>query len=117
LHHSFLSFPNGSDAQILNDFQKHETVFVSIYLPGERLTLRESRQPVSDSEQCRGRAGIATAKQFCQNISSWRDCAGPTQRQALKNLTIRMVAGFSEVAERKDFLVAGGGFEPPTFGL
>jgi hypothetical protein len=32
-------------------------------------------------------------------------------------LSIRMVAGFSEVAEGKDFLVAGGGFEPPTFGL
>jgi hypothetical protein len=43
LHHSFLSFPNGSDAQILNDFQKHQTVFVSIYpTTGEGLTLRES---------------------------------------------------------------------------
>jgi hypothetical protein len=28
-----------------------------------------------------------------------------------------MVAGFAEVAETKDFLVAGAGFEPPTFGL
>jgi len=32
-------------------------------------------------------------------------------------LSIRMVAGFAEVADRKDFLVAGGGFESPTFGL
>jgi hypothetical protein len=30
---------------------------------------------------------------------------------------IRMVAGFAEVIEGKDCLVAGGGFEPPTFGL
>ena len=42
-HHTFLSFPNGSDAQILSDFQKHQTVFVSIYpTTGEGLTLRES---------------------------------------------------------------------------
>jgi hypothetical protein len=27
-----------------------------------------------------------------------------------------MVAGFAEVVDRKEFLVAGGGFEPPTFG-
>jgi hypothetical protein len=30
---------------------------------------------------------------------------------------IRMVAGFAEVIDRKEVLVAGGGFEPPTFGL
>jgi hypothetical protein len=28
-----------------------------------------------------------------------------------------MVAGFMEVAERKEFRGCGGGFEPPTFGL
>jgi len=28
-----------------------------------------------------------------------------------------MVAGFAEVIEGKYFVVAGGGFEPPTFGL
>ena len=58
-------FPNGSDAQILNDFQKHQTVFVSIYpATGEGLTLRESPATGSDSEECRGRASIAPAKQL-----------------------------------------------------
>ena len=28
-----------------------------------------------------------------------------------------MVAGFAEVIEREETLVAEGGFEPPTFGL
>jgi hypothetical protein len=64
LHHSFLSFPNGSDAQILNDFQKHQTVFVSIYpTTGEGLTLRESpatrrrfRGLSGKSEHCRRKA-------------------------------------------------------------
>ena len=37
--------------------------------------------------------------------------------RALCHLSIRMVAGFAETAERKEILVAGGGFEPPTFGL
>jgi len=32
-------------------------------------------------------------------------------------LSIRMVAGYREAAERKILLVAEGGFEPPTFGL
>jgi hypothetical protein len=32
-------------------------------------------------------------------------------------LSIRMVAGFAEIAERKDFLVAGGRFELTTFEL
>jgi hypothetical protein len=32
-------------------------------------------------------------------------------------LSIRMVAGFAEVIEGKDFLVAGGRFELTTFGL
>jgi hypothetical protein len=83
LHHSFLSFPNGSDAQILNDFQKHQTVFVSIYpTTGEGLTLREW-QPGNDSEECRGRASIAAAKQFCQNISSWR--AAPVPRRGKRS--------------------------------
>lgn len=33
------------------------------------------------------------------------------------NLQIRMVAGYREVAERKEKLVAGVGFEPTTSGL
>jgi len=34
-----------------------------------------------------------------------------------RGYTIRMVAGFAEVLERKDFLVAGVRFELTTFGL
>jgi len=36
---------------------------------------------------------------------------------ALRIRSIRMGAGYRELAERKEFLVAGGGFEPLTFGL
>jgi hypothetical protein len=72
LHHSFLSFPNGSDAQILNDFQKHQTVFVS-FLSDDGREADASRiagNAALISEECRGRASIASAEQFCQNISS-----------------------------------------------
>jgi hypothetical protein len=32
-------------------------------------------------------------------------------------LSIRMVAGFAEIAEKESLFGCGGGFEPPTFGL
>ncbi len=38
-------------------------------------------------------------------------------RSARTKLPIRMVAGFAEVIEGKDFLVAGAGFEPTTSAL
>jgi len=44
-------------------------------------------------------------------------CAGPTQRQAFKNLTIRMVAGFVDVAERKENLGCGGPQPSELFSL
>jgi len=55
-----------------------------------------------------GRASIAAAKQFCQNIRHCASCAGPRQQQAFKNLSIRMVAGYREIAEIKEFLGCGG---------
>jgi hypothetical protein len=62
----------------------------------------------SDTEECRGRASIAAAKQFCQNIRHGASCAGPRQRQAFRDLSIRMVAGYREVAGIKEFLGCGG---------
>jgi len=35
-------------------------------------------------------------------------CAGPRQQPAFKNLSIRMVAGYREIAEIKEFLGCGG---------
>jgi len=40
-----------------------------------------------------------------------------SNRRPILELQIRMVAGYREVAERKEILVAGAGFEPATFGL
>jgi hypothetical protein len=57
------------------------------------------------SEHCRRKAILS--KHFVM-----AGCAGPTQRQAFKNLTIRMVAGFVDVAERKEILVAGARNHP-----
>jgi hypothetical protein len=102
LHHSFLSFPNRSDAQILNDFQRHQTAFV-IFLSEDGREADASRIAGKAELILRkvGGAGIAAAKQFCQNISSWRERAGPAQRQAFKNWTMRMLAGFADVAEKE----------------
>jgi hypothetical protein len=62
----------------------------------------------SDPEECRGRASIAAAKQFRQNIRHGASCAGPRQRQAFKGLSIQMVARYGEIAEIQKFLCFGG---------
>ena len=43
-----------------------------------------------------------------KNIRHGASCAGPGQRQAFKNLSIRMHAGYTEIVETKDFLGCGG---------
>jgi len=77
-----------------------------------------------------GRASIAAAKQFRQKIRRGASCAGPRQRQASKNLPIRIMVGYGEIAEIEEFLGCGGlqssksylaalseaGFEPVTVG-
>jgi hypothetical protein len=62
------------------------------------------------SEHCRRKAILS--KHFVM-----AGCAGPTQRQAFKNLTIRMVAGFVDVAERKENLGCGGPQPSELFSL
>jgi hypothetical protein len=59
-----------------------------------------------------GRASFAAAKQFRQNIRYGASCAGPRQRQASKNLPIRMVAGYGELAEIEEFIGCGGSQSP-----
>jgi hypothetical protein len=43
----------------------------------------DGRQPGSDPSECRGRASIAAAKQFSQNVRHGARCASPRQRQAV----------------------------------
>ena len=49
-------------------------------------TLKESSATGSDPEECRGRASIAAAKQFWQNIRHDASCADLRQRQAFNVL-------------------------------
>src|SRR3989449_10555561 len=65
---------------------------ISIYAPYAKERFESARQqsilhperivgnPGSDPEECRGRASIAAAKQFCQNIRHCASSAGPRQR-------------------------------------
>jgi hypothetical protein len=60
-------------------------------------------------EHCRRKAILS-------KHSSLRELHRSRQRQAFRNLSIRMVAGFAGIIERKEVLVAGVGFEPTTSG-
>jgi hypothetical protein len=49
----------------------------------------DGRQPASDPEECRGRASIAAAKQFSQDVRHGARCASPRQRQAVVSRVVR----------------------------
>jgi RHS repeat-associated protein len=60
----------------------------------------------SDPEECRGRASIAAAKQFRQNIRHGASCAGPRQRKRLKVCRFRWLRGTEKLLKFKNFFVS-----------